>query len=1289
MKAYPLLKKRFAVFCSVLILTAFTLSQAAHANTVAQIPLSLTEGVPPNMILSIDGSGSMRWAFSPDSMGLFDSPLRNTRRVKSSDFNPMYYNPSINYQAPFFINANEQTERYTTTFTNAHQNGFKPSLNWRVNLSNNYRVSWDFDTDSENTPTYSTTRWYGASGGTVYYLAENPATDFSCTVAISTNNTTRTCTTSAGISIQIRRGSNNSASNCSATSASLPGTMSCTRTGSSNSDYAYTASWAASSVPAYYYVFDTSLPACTNNSRDNDNCYRLVFVGAAEQQNFANWYSFYRTRALATISSANLAFNSLSPSVRITWQDLANCTTLGGGDPTRCGDNSLRPFDTAQRKRLFDWMANDLQFNTGTPLRATMVRAGEYLRTPAPWRNDPNSPASTNNPSLSCRASYHILMTDGMWNGTLTTAQQPGNADNSNWDLPDGTQYTPRRPFMDNTSNTLADVAFKYWATDLRPGLDNNVPKYMRFTSGADGGYWDPRNNPANWQHMSNFIVGLALTNSLNIANIPWTGQTFGGQGYQNLLSGAANWPAATSGSDSNVYDLWHAAINSRGEFFSADTPESLVQAFGDILERIMERQSTASRPATSSTVEQDDEGGSSFVRYFHQSSYASDEAWAGDLTRTARFRRFNTTTGQWDLDEEQIWSARARLDNRNPATRNINIAGSGSSGLQSFTWSNAGNASTVGTLANLLSRDPTAGDAIDTLGEARLNFLRGARALEGSTFRERYSVLGDIFSSSPVVVSGARMLPSRANRIEENTKYTQFRIDQASRRSQIYVGANDGMLHAFDTATGNETFAFIPTAVFHKLHKLTGTNYAHEFYVDGSPVVADVYDGSNWRTILVGTLRAGGKGMFGLDITDPDNIKLLWEFGPDSITAENAVQIGYTFPQPTVARLRNGKWAVVTGNGYHAEGHGDGRAALFLIDAITGNLIQSLEVQGTEGVNNGLSTPRLADNNGDGFADYAYAGDLQGNLWRFDLLGQNASPDRNPLQGSIYGDRNGTTANFKVSYGGQPMFTATSTIDDNPQPIMGQPSLVRHPSRVGYIVVFGTGKYFEIGDNVPITGHAQTIYGIWDMKTKAESTTADTVTRNKLQEQTFLNNVTGTNALNPNDTIAARTLSNNTVTWFDEDGNVDQRGWYVDLQVGNVRRGEMVIEPMINLGRTLFIQSLIPNDDPCEPGNQNWLYAIDPATGGRTRHFAFDYRLSIAGQPDLGVSGIRLDGEGGITATQDPSGRFEVHTGQGSAFVNPDPESLGRQTWRNVPIELAPLPDDESDTDPDDTDDD
>ena len=133
---------------------------------------------------------------------------------------------------------------------------------------------------------------------------------------------------------------------------------------------------------------------------------------------------------------------------------------------------------------------------------------------------------------------------------------------------------------------------------------------------------------------------------------------------------------------------------------------------------------------------------------------------------------------------------------------------------------------------------------------------------------------------------------------------------------------------------------------LFSKLNKLTG-KATYEFYVD-SVVVADVYDktAAKWRTILVGTLRAGGKGLFALDITNPDDIQLLWEFGENSITGKDAVKPGYSFPQPTVARLHNGKWAVVTGNGYKGAGTSNGAAALYVIDAITQKVISNLKVQ-------------------------------------------------------------------------------------------------------------------------------------------------------------------------------------------------------------------------------------------------------------------------------------------------------------------------------------------------------
>lgn len=125
--------------------------------------------------------------------------------------------------------------------------------------------------------------------------------------------------------------------------------------------------------------------------------------------------------------------------------------------------------------------------------------------------------------------------------------------------------------------------------------------------------------------------------------------------------------------------------------------------------------------------------------------------------------------------------------------------------------------------------------------------------------------------------------------------------------------------------------------------------------------------------------------------------------------------------------------------------------------------------------------------------------------------------------------------------------------------------------------------------------------------------------------------------------------------------------GWALDLKVGSTLDGEMVIEDMVTLGRTLFFQSLVPNDDPCADGSSNWTYAINPSTGGKTQHHAFDLRFTTPGKENDIISGRKQDGEGGITATQNPDGSFDLCTGLTCVPVFPDPSSTGRQTWRIV----------------------
>src|SRR5690554_135992 len=1100
MKTNTLCKQLFKAFgygaFSTSILLAAGGSHAAAQNEIAQVPPSVAEGVPPNMLFTLDDSGSMRFAFAPDNI----SDKQDTRRAKSSHFNPIYYNPDIKYEIPPFFDSSGKEIKLSTSFSKAYNNGFNKNLGF-VDLATQYRVSWDVPITRSPT-SYKYTDKTNYTTGTIYRLGKNPKLDFNS-----------------------KQQSN--------------------------------------SVAAYYYTYNPANPGC-NNNKDNDACYTKHNVSTSEQQNFAIWYSFYRNRALATLSAAAVAYYNLSPDVRLSWQALNNCKAFDT-ESTGCGKNKFQPYSTAHRGSLYSWLST-MKFDGGTPLRLAMDRAGKFLQKSKAWDKDllDSKNNSTEN-TYACRPSYHILMTDGMWNGDNGSPSSL-KPDHNNFDLPDGKKYTQSRPYADSTKNTLADIAMHYWATDLNPSLENKIRPYIPYKNDDnDKEYWDPRNNPAEWQSMSNFIVGLALTDSLSHSNIPWSGSTHGGPGYKNLLENQ-NWPAASADNSNNVYDLWHAAINSRGEFYSVDSPEAMIQAFQDILTRIAERKSSAAMPGTSSAIEvfEDADGNKDgrLHQFFYQTTFNSADGWSGDLTKTERYREYNETTKEFEWVTKNAWSAAAKL----PAhgARKIYMANSTGNNLIEFTAANSANSATYNgkTLDQHLAVNPEPGKQSNAYTAAqRLDYLRGSDASAGEAddkMRERSSKLGDFLGSSPVVVGNqGRYLEGFSNKLEENEAYTAFLASIQNRKAMVYVGGNAGMLHAFNAETGVEEFAFVPTAVFPYLNKLTGKGYTHQYYVDGTPTVADIYDKENgkWRTILVGTLRAGGKGLFALDITDPENISLLWEFHEYSAEAVNlAIKPGYSFPKPTVARLHNGSWAVVTGNGYKGEGTNNGGAALYIIDAITGKLTKSLEVTGETG-ENGLSTPRLVDFDGDGVADYAYAGDLQGNLWRFDLLGGSASgPTTTPPSNGSYGTKNDGTSKFQVSYNGSPMFKVRSA-NGQIQPITSAPSVIRHPTRLGYLVVFGTGRYVEIGDKEPNKSYAQSLYGIWDTKTKAETTgEPPSITRDSnMTQQSFVSETSGTGATTGT-ARQARTVSNNPVEWytdFNATKPIKQRGWYLDFNGG------------------------------------------------------------------------------------------------------------------------------------------
>lgn len=1213
MKPLPLISKTL-ISAGLFSLVCYSgISQAA----VSQQPLMLVESVAPNLILTLDSSGSMRFGFAPDTM----KDDRNTRRAKSSTYNPLYYNPEVEYRLPVKLdaNGNEILGGYTTSFTNAYHNGFQTG-HGTVNLSSEYRVAWDWNINTSKpdyrySGTNTNNRVYTSYTGTgvVYRLAENPSSDFS----------------------------------------------GATQTG----------------VPAYYYVYDESLLNCSNNI-NSDNCYKKVDVGADEQENFAIWYSFYRNRALATLSAANLAFNDLPSSIRFTWQDLSNCTTLNSNG---CKGNYLRSYTDRHKGNFFSWLS-EVKFDGGTPLRAALGRAGSFLEGNTAWAFNPN-PMKANgtrdntiqSPEFSCRPAFHIMMTDGMWNGANAS---PSNlrADHSSFSLPGIGNYTSsRRPFGDSTKNTLADLAMHYWATDLRPSLDNDVKPYMPFKGPNEN--WDPRNNPATWQHMVNYTMGLGLSQSLTATGLQWEGDTFSG-GYTNLLSGARSWPAASDGDDNNVYDLWHAAINSRGEFFSVDRPEDMIQAFNDIINRIAERTATAAAAGTTTSVSpSDDPDNFSFAtqnRTFLPEF--NSEYWSGDIKH-----ELITRSAEGTYTVEHKWYASAAINAQ--GSRNIYMGGgSGTSGLIDFTYSNLPAA-----MKTIFDRNPDSlSNTADNRGADRVAYLKGNRSKEGNAdnqFRRRASVLGDIINATPVVVGAPEYLPYVADKIDgDSGDYLAFQQAHQGRPELIYVGANDGMLHALSTTDGREVFAFVPRAVMQHMPKLTGQSYAgggHRFYVDGTPVVRDVYIGGTWRTVLIGTLRAGGKSLFALDITNPgadgSGVELLWEITDQTEGYEN---LGYSFPEPEVVRLHSGEWAVLQGNGYDSA---EGVASMFIINIANGDLIKELVAEEGASGANGLSSVRGADNNGDGLVDYAYAGDLQGNLWRFDLVKTTNSDITGDPFGPTY-QTGVTAANYVVSYNGNPLYRARYA-GGQVQSITAPPSLVRHPTRRGYIVLFGTGKYFETDDAAPDTTKANSMYGIWDRLTKAQSGShPSSLTRANLQAQEIVEETVTTfsNDDGPSVSRQVRYITDNDVEWYPEgttpeqeknNSNVQNWGWYVDLEVGS-KKGEMMIQRMSARGDTLLFSSLTPNEDPCADGATYMAYAINAHTGARTRHPTFDFNQD--GRHDMqDTDGTRVPSayatESPINLSRDGS-VIEIGGVVGFAAAA---RTHGRLTWQSMPLEV------------------
>ena len=564
---------------------------------------------------------------------------------------------------------------------------------------------------------------------------------------------------------------------------------------------------------------------------------------------------------------------------------------------------------------------------------------------------------------------------------------------------------------------------------------------------------------------------------------------------------------------------------------------------------------------------------------------------WTGNLFATAIER---SVSGPPTIATEYSWEAGSVLTKRVKETRARNIYTYNGSGGVAFTEVNLG--SFTQRMQDDLAFGAGAGDSSE-MAKSRINYLRGESV---AGFRVRSSLLGDIVNSTPVYVEGAVMSwpESEAFGTGDN-RYSDFAASQADKRGVIYVGANDGMLHAFDASDGEELFAYIPEFLALAsegagLHYLTDPAYSHRYYVDLTPVVSEVNTrGANnaakdWRRVLIGGARTGGKGIFALDVTDPDTFDTgassipMWEF-----TSEDDSRLGYITEPPTIALANWGsnkadyRWTAFLPNGYLSGTPSTGMFMLDIEGGLDGTWTENTDYLYIEfeagAAATGLSPLRQVDlEGGDRIVDRIYAGDLKGNIWVAE-----AKNSGNNTWGNAY---NG------------PLFTAA--IGTTAQPITAAPLAIRYPeqedagkttgnnknktSTQKIMLLFGTGKYLELTD-VNNTD-TQSFYGVFDQTGGLDR--ADLVGRTLQNGQVTTED---------GDTYDVRTTSEDDVA-FDP---TNDDGWYVDL----IDSGERINLPAQVRGNYVFVNSLVPTTNPCDIGGDGWLMAfgLDGRTPDRT----------------------------------------------------------------------------------------
>jgi type IV pilus assembly protein PilY1 len=924
---------------------------AAHAQ-IAQTPLLTQSGsVEPNLMLILDDSSSMDQNFiyqyggSPGTSGM-SGPSPSTWALKSPNVNLMAYDPTQRYLGR--INADGTRQTATTLPGNFNVYFYKNAS------GSTAPMDWP---NSGNDPT----------SGSSYF-----SPSFTVTVALSA-------------------------------SMLAPGAITAT--------YPQTVTTTAST-----FKFP-KFKARTDCVSDGTYC-----TLAEERQNKAYYDAFYATRMDFALTAIGEAFQPLGATFRLGWSTL-NADLAATTAKVKSG---VSLFDDTRKTALFTWLYGSLPQTAATPTRTALDNAGKYFSRrddAGPWGSTPSVTSTgltttgtvTVANQASCRRSYSMLATDGYYNDSFTLPS-PANFDNSNPATITGTvngaltSYTYsgspttslNRLYKDSYSSTLADVAMKYWVTDLRPDLPNNG-KPIAASSLSRG-------NPSFWQNMGFYAITLGVTGTL----------TQSVSTLDQLASGTTTWPSPSTNNPTAIDDTWHATINGRGQMLNANNAASLTAAVASMLAEINKLTSTQDGVAASTLSL--NTGTKKYTPKYTTGS------WIGNVVAS----NLDAASG---ADKSIAWQVVGTGPGGTPTYSGIPAHGSRNiiAATSATTW---GSFNTSNTYAS--------GKIVGGSNADLINYLRGDRTNEDpngtAMYRPREELLGDIVNSTPVFIKGA--LNMSYEKLPTGTwgqaSYPSFISSTLARPGVLIVGANDGMLHGFRDSDGVEAFAFVPQAVLPNMHELSQKLYAHRYYVDGPNVEAHACLGSSasctWTDLLIGTAGAGAKTVFALDVSTTVSItasNVKWE-----ITTATAgfTNLGHVLSDVQTGLTMGGEWVAVFGNGYESA---DGSARLYVANLSTGALIKDIPVDATG--SNGLGGVRLVRDANQRIIG-AYAGDLKGKMWKFDLFSSASS-------------------GWVVGLSGSPLYSGTVT-----QAITAAPAIVPNPYG-GNVVSFGTGKFYQTTD--------------------------------------------------------------------------------------------------------------------------------------------------------------------------------------------------------------------------------